>query len=288
LLSRDVTAFAAFIVLVILSVTALFGSTLSAHDPNEHRLEDRLLPPAWAAGGSPEHLLGTDALGRDVGSRLIHGTRLSLFIPFASVLIAGSLGTILGLIAGFYAGKADAIIMRLVDSMMALSSLLLVLVVTVMIGVGVKTLIMVFGLTAWVLFTRVVRGMSIALREAPFVSAARCAGCSDLRVLLAHIMPSSIPVIFSVAVVDIARLMISEAGLSFLGFGVQPPSLSWGLMLAEGRQYLTVAAWLVAFPGLSISISVLAITVFGTWVRGATDPFHRQISAAPGKAGALS
>lgn len=273
-LSRDPAALISLVILVLLLVTAVFGPYLSPLDPNAQQLGDRLMPPAWS-GGSPTHPLGTDALGRDLAARLIYGTRLTLLIPLTAVGIATSLGTVLGLVAGFYAGKADAIIMRAVDVMMAFSSLLLLLVLTVMIGTGVRTLILVFGFTAWVIFTRVVRGIVLALREAPFVLAARCTGCSTKRVLFTHLLPSAIPVIFSVAVIDLGRLMVAEAGLSFLGFGVQAPDLTWGLILEEGRQYLTVAVWLVAFPGLAISLTVLSITVFGSWLRSLTDPFSK-------------
>jgi len=276
LLSKDPAALGAFAVLVILAVIALLSLALGSLDPNEQQLGQRLQPPIWA-GGSGRHVLGTDSLGRDLAARLIHGTRLSLLIPIAAVAIAGSLGTVLGLIAGFYGGKADALIMRVVDAKMAFSNLLLIVVVTIMIGFGVQTLIIVFGLTGWVLFTRVVRGMGLALREAPFVQAARCTGCRDSRILLAHVLPTTIPVIVSLAVIDIGRFMIAEAGLSFLGFGVQPPDLSWGLVLEEGRQYLSVAVWIVALPGIAISVSVLAVTIFGAWLRSTTDPLRRHV-----------
>lgn len=278
MLAQDRIALAAFVYLAVLVLVAVLGGVLVGQDPHEQDLRQRLLRPA-PIGGTPAHVLGTDALGRDLGARLVAGTRLTLLIPLIAVVIAGVLGTALGLIAGFYGGKADAVIMRVVDSMMAFSALLLMIVVAVMLGTGVRTLILVFGLTGWVVFTRAVRGMTLALREAPYVLAARSAGCTNARILVAHVLPSSMPVIMSLVVLDMGRFMIAEAGLSFLGFGVQPPDLTWGLILQEGRQYLSAAVWLVAFPGLAISLTVFAATVFGAWLRSVTDPFQRQATA---------
>jgi peptide/nickel transport system permease protein len=150
-----------------------------------------------------------------------------------------------------------------------------------MIGVGTRTLIVVFALTTWVVFARVVRGTLLPLREASFVLAARCAGCKDTRLLLRHVLPVAVPVASSVAIIEVGRLMIVEAGLSFLGFGVQPPDVTWGLILEEGRQYLGVGTWLIAFPGLGISLTVLAMVLFGTWVRKVTDPFRRDVAERP-------
>ncbi len=275
LLSADRVALMALAFLLMVVVSSLFAAKISPYGPNEQDISARLLPPSLA--GNPKHFLGTDGLGRDVLSRLMHGTRMAILIPLVGVAISLSLGVFLGLIAGYYGGKADDIIMRLVDVKMALSTNLLILVVIVMIGPGVSTLMLVFGIAHWVIYTRVVRGALLSLREAPFVQAARIIGCSNRRVIFAHIMPSLVAVIMSIATVEMARLMVTEAGLSFLGFGVQPPTVTWGLMLASGREYLNSAWWLVTYPGLMISATVLAISLVGTWLRAVTDPFQRQL-----------
>lgn len=279
LLSADRMVLIAFTFMLIVGVSGLFAAKISPYGPNEQNLRARLLPPSFA--GTPRHILGTDGLGRDVLSRLIYGTRMALLIPLVGVGISLSLGLLLGLIAGYYGGKADDIIMRLADVKMALSTNLLILVVIVMIGPGVTTLMLVFGIAHWVIYTRVVRGALLSLREAPFVQAASIIGCSNRRVIFAHIMPSLVSVIMSISTVEMARLMVTEAGLSFLGFGVQPPTVTWGLMLASGREYLNSAWWLVTYPGLLIAGTVLAISLVGTWLRAITDPFQRQLIGKP-------
>ncbi len=275
LLSADRMALIAFIFLLIAVFNGLLGPKISPFGPNEQDISARLLPPSWS--GTAGHFLGTDGLGRDVLSRLIYGTRMAILIPLVAVSISLSLGVFLGLIAGYYGGKADAIIMRIVDVKMALSTQLLILVVIVMIGPGPGTLMLVFGIAHWVIYARIVRGALLSLRESPFVQAAHIIGCSNRRVIFAHIMPNLVAVIISVAVVEMGRLMVAEAGLSFLGFGVQPPAVTWGLMLAAGRDYLNSAWWLVTFPGLAIALTVLAISLVGLWLRAITDPFRRQL-----------
>lgn len=275
LLSADPMALIALTFLFLVVVNGLLVAKISPYGPNDQDLQSRLLPPSLA--GTSRHLLGTDALGRDVLSRLMYGTRMAILIPLVGVSISLSLGVFLGLIAGYYGGKADAIIMRIVDVKMALSTMLLVLVVIVMIGPGAKTLMLVFGIANWVLYCRIVRGALLSLREASFVQAAHIIGCSNRRVIFAHIMPNLVAVIISVAIVEIARLMVAEAGLSFLGFGVQPPTVTWGLMLAAGRDYLESSWWLVTFPGLMIALTVLAISLVGIWLRAVTDPFQRKL-----------
>ena len=279
LLRADPIALTALTFLLLAVVMGLLAANISPYGPNDQDLRARLLPPSWAGSGG--HLLGTDGLGRDVLSRLMHGTRMAILIPLVGVGISLSLGMLLGLIAGFYGGKADAIIMRIVDVKMALSTQLLILVVIVMIGPGVRTLMLVFGIAHWVIYARIVRGALLSLRETPFVQAARIIGCSNRRVIFAHIMPSLVGLLTSVAIVEMGRLMVTEAGLSFLGFGVQPPTVTWGLMLAAGREYLNTAWWLVTFPGLLISVTVLAITLVGSWLRTITDPFRRHLISMP-------
>ncbi len=273
LLSANPVVFMALSFMLTVLVVGLVAEQISPYGPNEQNIPMRLAPPAWA-GGTGAHFLGTDALGRDVLARLLHGTRLTILIPLVGIGISLSLGVLLGLIAGYFGGTADAIIMRTVDAQMALSSKLLILVIVVLIGPGVMTLMLVFGLANWVIYARIVRGAVLSLREAPFVQAARVIGCSNARVIFAHVMPNLVGVLISVATVEMAALMVTEAGLSFLGFGVQPPTVSWGLLIAEGRNYMTVDGWLVTFPGLAISSTVLAFSLAGSWLREITSPFR--------------
>ncbi|HEV8535133.1 MAG TPA: ABC transporter permease [Candidatus Limnocylindria bacterium] len=187
-----------------------------------------------------------------------------------------SIGGVLGLFAGYYGGIAEALIMRLADLQMAFSTILLILVIVVMVGPGAGTLMLVFGIAYWAVFARMVRSIVLSLRELLFVQAARSIGCSHRRIIFVHIMPNVVPMLISLATVEVARLMVAEAGLSFLGYGVQPPTVSWGLMIAAGRDYLSVAWWLVTFPGLAIALTVLAVSLVGVWLRDFTSPYLRS------------
>ncbi len=281
LVSADRVALIALAFLLIVVVSALLAPKISPYGPNEQDLSASLLPPSWI--GTNGHFLGTDALGRDVLSRLLYGSRMAILIPFAGTCLSMALGVILGIIAGYYGGTADAIIMRLVDMKMALSTKMLILVVVVLIGPGVRTLIIVFAIAHWVIYTRIVRGALLSLRETPFVKAARTIGCSNRRIIFAHLMPNLVAVITNVAIVEFAKLMETEAGLSFLGFGVQPPTVTWGLMVAAGRDYLGTAWWLVTIPGLVVAVTVLAISFAGIWLRSITDPFQRDLIVPPSR-----
>lgn len=281
LLSADPVALIALTFLLIVFFSSLLAGKIISYGPNEQNIQARLLPPSW--GGVSGHLLGTDGLGRDILSRLTHGSRMAMMIPLVGVGISLTLGVTLGLIAGYYGGMTDAIIMRIVDAKMGMSTQLLILVVIVMIGPGAGTIMLVFGFAHWTIYARMVRGAVLSLRESPFVQAAHVIGCSNRRVIFAHIMPNLIALLVSVGIVEMAKLMVSEAGLSFLGFGVQPPTVTWGLMLAAGRDYLNTAWWLVTFPGLMIALTVLSISLVGIWLRTITDPFRRHLIGMPSK-----
>lgn len=229
--------------------------------------------PAVEAG-RPPHLLGTDALGRDTFSRLMFGARISMAVGFATVLISGSLGVLLGLLAGFYRGKVEDVIMRVVDLQMSLPSLLLALFVLFVLGPGVANLIMVMVITCWMIFARITRGMMLSLREQTYVEAARAIGCNDRRIVLRHMLPNLLSPIRVLATLDVATMMLSLAALDFLGLGIQPPELSWGLMLAQGREYITAAWWQVTFPGLAILLTALSFNILATWVRAVRDPVN--------------
>ena len=261
-----------FIVLVIGS--AIFAGVVAPHDPYSQSIRMRNKPPGTAAiqPGAPPHLLGTDALGRDTLSRLIYGARISLTVGLATAVISGTVGVTLGLLAGYYRGKIDDFIMRLVDLQMSLPSLLLALFVLFALGPGFQNLILVMVITRWMVYARITRAMMLSLRERPFVEAARTLGASDRRVVLVHMLPNVLSPILVLCTLEIATMMLSLAALDFLGLGIQPPDSSWGLMLAQGREYMTSAWWQVTFPGLAILLTALSFNVLATWVRVITDP----------------
>jgi peptide/nickel transport system permease protein len=269
---KVVLAAVCFIILVIGSAT--FAAFVSPHDPYAQSIRTRMKPPMTPAvqeGGVP-HLLGTDQLGRDVLARLIYGARISLTVGVATALFSGTVGVTLGLIAGFYRGRLDDLIMRLVDLQMSMPGLLLALFVLYALGPGFQNLILVMIITRWMVYARITRGMMLSLRERPFVEAARALGCSDKRLILLHMLPNLFSPIIVLATLEVATMMLALAALDFLGMGIQPPESSWGLMLAQGRESITTAWWLVTFPGLAIMLTALSFNVLATWVRVVTDP----------------
>lgn len=261
-----------FIILVVGS--AIFAPFVAPHDPYSQSIRTRVKPPMTPAvqeGGFP-YVLGTDTLGRDILSRLIYGARISLTVGVATALISGTVGVGLGLLAGFYRGRVDDLIMRLVDLQMSMPGLLLALFVLFALGPSFVNLILVMVITRWMVYARITRGMMLSLRERPFVEAARALGCSDTRLVLVHMLPNLFSPIIVLATLEVATMMLALAALDFLGLGIQPPESSWGLMLAQGREYLQTAWWLVTFPGLAIMLTALSFNVLASWVRVVTDP----------------
>ena len=263
-----------FVLLIVGS--AIAAELVAPHDPYVQALRLRNKPPLTPAvePGAVPHLLGTDALGRDTLSRLIFGARISLAVGFATVLISGSFGVLLGLLAGFYRGKVEDVVMRVVDLQMSLPSLLLALFVLFVLGPGVQNLILVMVITRWMVYARITRGMMLSLRELTYVEAARAIGCRDRRIVLRHMVPNLLSPLLVLATLEIATMMLSLAALDFLGLGIQPPESSWGLMLAQGREYITSAWWQVTFPGLAILLTALSFNVLATWVRAVSDPIN--------------
>ena len=284
-LLRDKVTLTALLFLIVLVLTAIFASLVAPFDPEEQSLMLRNQPPMTEAedGGSLPHLLGADQLGRDLLSRLIHGARISLAVGFAGAIFSGAFGVLLGLIAGYYRGVVDDIIMRLVDTQMGFPSLLTALLVLYVLGPGVWKVILVLGVTRWMLFARVTRSLVLSYREEVFVEAARTIGCSDRRILFKHILPNLLSPLFVLVTLEVATMILTEASLSFLGLGIQPPQSSWGLMLAQGRAYVTTAWWLVTFPGLAILLTALSLNLVATWVRAVTDPITRWRYLSPSK-----
>lgn len=269
---RDRLAVLGVAVVAVTVGVAILAPALAPADPIKNRLIERLTPPAWTRDGSPAHLLGTDTLGRDVASRLLHGARVSLAIAFAAVLLSGIVGVMLGLVAGYYPGRFDDVLMRLGDIQLAFPVLVLAIAVLAVLGASLGNLILVLGLTGWVTFARIVRGETLSLRHREFVDAARALGARDVAILARHIFPNVLPPLVVVATFSVARTVIAEASLSFLGLGIPPPAPSWGAMLDEGRNYLTTGWWLALFPGLAILLLVLGINLVGDWLRDLLDP----------------
>ncbi len=259
-------------VLLAVILAAFLAPYVSPHDPTRQNIAHRLRPPAWQEGGSWTHPLGTDHLGRDILSRIIYGTRISLAVGFASVAASGLIGVSLGVLAGYNGGRLDALIMRLVDIFLSIPYILLVIGVIAVLSPSLPNLILVMALTRWVQFARIVRADVLSLKEKDFVEGARARGNKGVRLVLRHILPNALTPIIVVATLELAFMIIYESALSFLGLGVQPPTPTWGWMLSDGRNYITIAWWLATFPGLAIMLTVLGINLLGDWIRDTLDP----------------
>lgn len=273
-LIRDPIAVAATIVLFLVAVAALVGPLVAPHDPLDQSLLARLRPPIWQERGLPEHLLGTDNLGRDIFSRLIYGARVSVSVGVIVVTLGAVIGTLLGVCAGFFGGRFETVVVAIVDIGLSFPLLLLALTVVAVLGPTTTTVIMALAMRGWVVFARVARGQTLALKHYQFIEATRSIGAPTPWILGRHMLPNLLPSIMTVAVLELARMVLAESSLSFLGLGVQPPGISWGLMLAEGRNYMLTAPWLVTIPGLVIAATVLSVNILASHVRRLVDPFH--------------
>jgi ABC-type dipeptide/oligopeptide/nickel transport system permease subunit len=260
------------IILLVVFGSALLADYLAPHEPNKQRLVARFKPPVWAQGGSATYLLGTDNVGRDIFSRIIHGSRISLSVGIAAVGISLLIGVTLGLLSGFLGGRVEAIIMALVDIMLAFPQLILAFAMVAVLGPGIGNIILVLGLTGWERYARVVRAEVLALREREFVQAARAIGVPTPTIIFRHIMPNTFSSVIVMATLQTAQAILAEAALSFLGLGTGQSYPSWGQMIALGRDYINVAWWLSTFPGIAILLTVLAINLLGDRVRDILDP----------------
>ena len=258
--------------LTIFFFTVVFAEVISPHDPYEGDLMKTTLPPAWEEDGTIEHPLGTDMLGRDVLSRLIYGSRISLLISVGCISIYGTIGVILGLISGFFGGRADMIIMRLADFWLSMPGIIMLFMIAAVTGPSAKAIVLTIGIMGWPGYARIVRGECLSLKQRDFVKLARIAGCSNFRIMFSHVLPNVVNTIIIMATIEIGGIIVLTASMSFLGLGTQPPSCDWGLMLAEGRQYITYAWWLITFPGIAIVIAVLGFNLTGDWLREILDP----------------
>lgn len=263
-------------VIVLLVLMAIFAPLVAPYDPAAQSVMTRLKPPFWQQGGSIAHPFGTDQLGRDVLSRVIFGARASLIVGTSVVLCAGTFGVLMGLFAGFKGGRTESIIMRFVDVQVAFPGLLLILLIISVVGPSMTTLIAVLALTNWMIYARVVRSIVLSVRQSAYVEAAEMIGCKPSRIIFKHVLPNLSSPLLTLGILEFTNIVLAEAAMSFLGLGIQPPATSWGLDVANGRDYIFVAWWLITFPGMSIAVTVLSINLFANWLRVTTDPQERE------------
>lgn len=263
--------FGAILLLLILLAT-LGADLLPLADPVKRNLSLRYLPPVWLDKGQWAYPLGTDGLGRDMLARIVYGARSSVMVGLAAVALSGAVGVAIGVLAGLRGGWLDQVLMRVVDAILAIPAMLFMLVVALVAGAGLAPLIVVIALTNWVIYTRIARAEVLRVKELEFVAAARVSRVRTSRLLLRHILPNILPALVVVATLNIGTVILTESSLSFLGFGIQPPDISWGQMLADGRQQLATSWWISTFPGVALTATVFSIILLGDWLRDYLDP----------------
>lgn len=277
LLARDrMGALGLFIFLAVV-LSAIFAKQIAPYDPLKQNLMSAKKPPAWSEKGSSAHLVGTDNLGRDMFSRIIYGARVSLTVGFFGVMIAGSLGMLIGLISGYFGGRIDNFIMGGVNMILALPYLVFVVFIAAILGRSLINVILIFGFTNIPIFVRITRGEVLRIKESGYVESARSVGASRSRILFHHILPNLIGPLITIATFEMSAMIFYEAGLGFLGLSVPPSVPSWGNMLATGRQYISIYPWMATWPGLAIVITGLGMNLFGDWLRDVFDPRMRRI-----------
>ncbi|WP_375466116.1 ABC transporter permease [uncultured Methylobacterium sp.] len=264
------------VILAVIGLAALAAPLIAPHDPYAQDVSRRLIPPIWQAKGTWAHALGTDKLGRDYLSRLVYGSQISLLIGLAAAAISGLIGTALGLCAGYYGGRVDAVVSYVVTTRLAMPVVLVALAMASLVGGSLKVVVLVLGLLLWDRFAVVTRAATQQIRDRDFIAAARAAGFTDLRIVCQEILPNILNALIVVATLEMAHAILLEAALSFLGLGVQPPLPSWGLMIAEGKPYMVFSPWVIAIPGVALLILVLAINLVGDGVRDITAPEGRR------------
>lgn len=258
--------------LLLILLTTLFADLLPLADPVKRNLSLRYLPPVWLDRGQWAYPLGTDGQGRDMLARIIYGARSSVVVGLAAVALSGAIGVAIGVLAGLRGGWLDQLLMRVVDAILAIPAMLFMLVVALVAGAGLAPLIVVIALTNWVIYTRIARAEVLRVKELEFVAAARLSRVRTSRLLLRHILPNILPALVVVATLNIGTVILTESSLSFLGFGIQPPDISWGQMLADGRQQLATSWWISTFPGVALTATVFSIILLGDWLRDYLDP----------------
>jgi peptide/nickel transport system permease protein len=270
----------AFVIAVALSgallLLAALAPWLAPHNPMEGNLMERLMPPAWQDGGMWRHVFGTDILGRDILSRLIHGARVSLAVCALVILLAGGVGSLLGIAAGYFGGVIDSLIMRVVDLAISLPMILLALLFGVLFGPSFGNIVIIISLVLWSQFARMARGETLKIKSNDYIDLARSAGASSLRIMLEHVLPNVLGSLIVLATLQVGTVIIMEASLSFLGVGVPPPLPAWGSMIAEGRSYVVSAWWLCIFPGLAVLLTVLSANILGDSLTDRLNPTLRE------------
>jgi peptide/nickel transport system permease protein len=265
-------------ILAAIALVAIFANVLAPYDPEIGTLTARFRPPAWQVGGSSEHLLGTDHVGRDVLSRLIFGARVSMVVGFTAVVVAGVIGTWLGILSGYMGGWVDQVIMRITDTWLALPALTFAIFLAAIVGPSEMNIVIILGAVYWTRYARVIRGEVLSLKEREFVRLAIVAGCNTRTIMRRHILPNVLNSAIVLATLMLGVVIVTEAALSFLGVGVPPPKPAWGLMLADGKKGLMVGYWwLTVLPGMCIMLMVLSANLLGDWLRVKLDPQLRQL-----------
>jgi peptide/nickel transport system permease protein len=278
----------AFVLLFVLVLPALFANQVAPHGPRDSSLSNRLVPPFWVEervvdgivvrrAGSMEYPLGTDRLGRDILSRIIHGARISLVVAMIAIFLSGLVGATLGLIAGYFGGNLDHLIMRLVDTALAIPAIMLALVLAAALGASFTSVVVVLVFILWARYARLVRAETLSIKSRDFIARSRVAGASNFRIISRHVFPNVVNTIVVLATLEVGQVILLEATLSFLGVGIPRPNPAWGLMVADGRDLLVSAWWVAFFPGLAIVLTVLSMNLLGDWLRDRLDPRLRNV-----------
>ncbi len=265
----------AIVLLVVLC--AIFAPLISRQSPYIGDLSNVVGPAVWQKGGSMTHILGTDHLGRDVLSRLIYGSQISLIVAVCSILLGATAGTVLGMFSAYLGGWVDSLIMRVTDTFLAMPNILIAIVMVAVVGPSLMNIIIVISVVTWAQYARMIRGEALSIRERNFIALATIAGSSKTRIVFTHILPNVTNTLIVLATLNVGQIILLEATLSFLGLGIPPPTPTWGRMVADGRDYIASAWWLAAFPGFAIMVFVLAMNFLGDWLRDTLDPRRRQL-----------
>jgi peptide/nickel transport system permease protein len=265
------------ILIFVLVIPAIFAPWVAPHDPYLGTLSNRLTPPVWQDGGTMEHILGTDKLGRDMLSRIIYGARVSLTVSLIAIFVGGIIGTVLGLISGYFGGRTDAVIMRLVDISLSIPTILLALVLVAAVGPSFGVVITVLIVLLWARYARLTRGETLSTKERDFIARARVAGASHTRIMFKYIFPNVVNSLIVLATLQVGYVILLESALSFLGAGLPRAEPAWGVMVADGRELIVTAWWVSMFPGLAIMLTVLSLNLIGDWLRDHLDPKLRNL-----------
>jgi peptide/nickel transport system permease protein len=265
------------LVLGAVGIAAIGGEAISPHDPNGLDLSASFKPPAWQEGGSWDYPLGADNLGRDILSRIMAGCGVSVIVAFYAILFSGSIGALAGMIAGYFGGRVDAVLMRLIEIQQSVPSIALALILAAAMEPGLSTVVIVIVLTYWAWYARIIRGEIMALKGRDYIAFARTAGVSTPVIFRRHLLPNIFNTLVVLGTLQVGQVILFEASLSFLGLGIQQPDISWGLMLSDARQYITNAWWGITMPGIAIMLTCLSANIFGDWLRDRLDPQMRQL-----------